>query len=125
MATQINSALLAYDGSPKANEALLVSAYIAGHLNIPLVVVTVTEVERIGKDLLSFAKEYLNENNVKATFVNETGLVRHAIIKTAREYNCDLIIMGGYGRSPMMEMLFGSTIDQILRTRKFPILICR
>ena len=49
MSTGFTTALLAYNGSPKANEALFVSAYLAGALNIALIVVTVTEGRGTGK----------------------------------------------------------------------------
>lgn len=125
ISTGFSSALLAYDGSPKANEALFVSAYLAGAWDIVLVVVTVTEVSGLGNDLLAYAKEYLNERQVKATFLNETGSVRKALVRTAQQYDCDLLIMGGYGRDPLLELFFGSTTNHILRTKKFPVLICR
>ena len=125
MSTAMTSALLAYDGSPKSNEALFVSAYIAGAFNIPLVVVTVTNISRAGTDLLSFAKNYLYERQIKATFINETGSVRKSIMNIAQKHHCDLLIMGGYGRHPLTAILFGSTIEHILRPKKFPLLICR
>jgi nucleotide-binding universal stress UspA family protein len=62
---------------------------------------------------------------VEATYVNDSGNVRPIIMKTAQEYNCDLLIMGGYGRKPWLEILFESLVDQILRIRQFPVLICR
>ena len=71
-----------------------------------------------GNELLAYAKEYLNERQVNATFLHETGSVRKAIVRTARQYQCDLIIMGGYGRDPLLELFFGSTTNHILRTKK-------
>ncbi len=125
MSTNITAALLAYNGSPKANEALFVSAYLAGRLNVQLFVITVAGAKHTGPDLLTYAKDYLKKHEVDATFINETGSVHSAIIKTALKHHCDLVIMGGYGRDPVLEILFGSTTDHILRTKKFPVLICR
>ncbi len=123
--TDIQSALLAYNDSPKAKEALFVSAYLAGHLHIPLVVLTVRKHEQPENEILNFAREYLEKHGVDATYITTTGNVRRGIMRTAKEHQCDLLIMGGYGRRPLLEIFLGSTIDQILRTRKFPVLICR
>lgn len=124
-AAPLNRALLAYDGSPKANEALFVAAYLAGKWQIPLTVVTVTEDDHIGPATLRSAQEYLEEQGVSATFVQEQGVIAWAIIRTAKLYECDFIIMGGYGFNPVLEIMLGSEVDQILRARQWPVLICR
>ena len=121
----IHRALLAYDGSQKADEALFVGAYLGNYWHIPLVVVTVKEPGRTSWEVLSLAKEYLHRRNVEATFVEERGSIGDVILYTARVHECDLIIVGGYGRSPMLEMVLGSGIDQVLRKSQLPILICR
>jgi nucleotide-binding universal stress UspA family protein len=94
-------------------------------LNIPLVVVTVNEIGRTSLEVLSLAKRYLNRRNVNATFINKVGSVGDSILDTAQEYECDLIIMGGYGRSPVLEVMLGSTVDPILQASQIPVLICR
>jgi nucleotide-binding universal stress UspA family protein len=33
--------------------------------------------------------------------------------------------MGGYGHSPVMEVVLGSAVDQVLRESRQPTLICR
>jgi nucleotide-binding universal stress UspA family protein len=47
------------------------------------------------------------------------------IVRTAEAHECDLIIMGGYGFNPVMEIALGSAVDEVLRTSRQPILICR
>jgi nucleotide-binding universal stress UspA family protein len=44
--SKLGRALLAYDGSPKAQEGLFVAAYLASHWQLPLVVVTVIKQDR-------------------------------------------------------------------------------
>jgi nucleotide-binding universal stress UspA family protein len=46
-------------------------------------------------------------------------------MRTAEEHECDLIIMGGYGFSPVMEIVLGSAVDEVLRASRRPVLICR
>lgn len=121
----LTRALLAYDGSPKANEALFIAAYLAGKWQAPLTVVTVTENEQIGPATLQSARAYLEGQGVSATFVQERGAIAWAIIRTAHLYECDFIIMGGYGFSPVWEIILGSEVDQVLRAKQWPVLICR
>jgi nucleotide-binding universal stress UspA family protein len=122
---RLRRALLAYDGSPKAEEALFVAAYLTVRWNIPLVVVTVIEMGRATSDALVRAQSYLEARGKQATFVKDQGPVPDVIVRTAEAHECDLIIMGGYGFSPVMEIVLGSAVDEVLRTSRQPVLICR
>jgi len=119
------SALLAYDGSPKADEALFVATYLAGRWHIPLVVVTVIEGGRATPETLSRAQTYLETRGIQATFVQENGSTAEAILGTAEVYRSDLIVMGGYGSNLVLEVVLGSAVDQVLRESRKPTLICR
>jgi nucleotide-binding universal stress UspA family protein len=125
--SRLNRALLAYDGSPQADEALFMTAQLCqpDHWNIPLTVVTVTEGEQLTLARLARAQKHLAEHQVQATFVREHGSVAEAILNTAAAHKSDLIIMGSYGFSPVLEIALGSTVDQVLRTSRRPVLICR
>jgi nucleotide-binding universal stress UspA family protein len=123
----MNRALLAYDGSLKADEALFVATRLCqpDHWNIPLTVVTVTEGDPITLETLEGAQKHLAAHKVQATFVRESGPVAEAILKTAAAHESDLIIMGSYGFSPVLEVALGSTVDQVLRRSRQPVLVCR
>ena len=123
----LNRALLAYDGSAKAKEALFVAAYLAAQWQIPLVVVSVEEEQHFNGTALRRAQSYLQSHQIEieAVYVSKNGSVPKAILNTAEEHHCDVIIMGGYGRSPMLEVVLGSAVDEVLRTSKWPVLICR
>jgi len=124
-APRLNRALLAYDGSPKSEEALFVAAYLSVRWKIPLVIVTVIETGRTTSESLLHAQKYLEARGGQAIFVKEHGPVAGAIVRTAEEHDCDLIIMGGYGFSPALEVVLGSAVDEVLRTARRPTLICR
>jgi nucleotide-binding universal stress UspA family protein len=124
-ASPLSRALLAYDGTPKAEEALFVATYLAGRWQIPLTVVTVLEGENVTAETLVRADEYLIAHGVQAAVVQEEGPAASAILITAEEQQADLIIMGGYGRSPVVEVVLGSTVDEVLRSAWRPVLICR
>lgn len=117
--------LLAYDGSPKADEALFVATYLAGRWQIPLTVITVLESGRVTSQVLARAQAYLEKHGVYPALVEAQGETAAAILRTARERQCDLILMGSYGHSPLVEAMLGSTVDRVLRESRTPILICR
>jgi len=123
--SQMHSALLSYDGSPKAKEALFIAAYIASRWEISLTVLTVIDNFNIETAVLDDARQYLKSRDVEATFVTAQAPVTDAIVTTATKHNSDFLIMGGYGFKPLLEVVLGSTVDEILRLHRWPVLICR
>jgi nucleotide-binding universal stress UspA family protein len=117
--------LLGYDGSPKAQEALFIATYLAAKDELPLVVVSVLEDGQVTQEILAQAQEYLTLRGVRATYVQESGPIAAAILNTAREHECDLLLMGGYGHGLMVEVMLGSSVDEVLRTSRIPTLIAR
>jgi nucleotide-binding universal stress UspA family protein len=124
-ATSLDRALLAYDGSSRADDALFVATYLADRWKTSLTIVTVIENGQVSPDTLTRAQGYLESHGVKAICVEESGPVPEAILKTAEEQGSNLIIMGNYGHSPVLEVMFGSAVDQVLRESTQPTLICR
>ncbi|MBE2231992.1 MAG: universal stress protein [Anaerolinea sp.] len=121
----LSRALLAYDGSPRAREALFIAAYLAGRWRIPLAVVTVVEPGRAGAATLDAARAYLETHAVEACYLEVQGPVAPAILQAAADQQADLLVMGGYGYSPMWEAMLGSAVDHLLRECQQPMLICK
>ena len=121
----MDRALLSYDGSPKADEALFVATYLASRWPLTLTVVTV-ETEYTSREALTRARDYLTEHGIQnVNYVLRQMPIAEAVLETAVEYEIDYLIMGGFGFRPMMHLMLGSTVDTILRRFKHPILICR
>ncbi len=116
--------LLAYDGSPKSDEALFVAAYLAGQWQAPLTVVTVFG-KRVEMETAVRARTYLESQNLQVDYLIEEGSPAEAILRAAKSQESSLIIMGGYGFSSVMEIILGSVVDEVLRTCNRPVLICR
>jgi len=123
--SQLKRALLAYDGSPKAREALFVATHLACKEKTFLVVVSVAENERVTEGTLKQARDYLKAQNVEALYLNRSGSIAEVILESSIEYDCDLLIMGGYGHNPVLEVVLGSAVDRVLRESHKPMLICR
>jgi nucleotide-binding universal stress UspA family protein len=117
--------LLAYDGSPKAREALFVATYLTAKWELPLVVLVAEDDVLSADEALDDARFYLIARGVSATYVTARGPVADAIHDTAESHGCDLLVMGGYGFRPLLEVVLGSTVDEVLSWRRWPALICR
>ncbi len=121
----MNHLLLAYDGSPKGKEALFVSAYFASRYDIHLTVLVVDYDEEQGRELLAEAEDYLGNCCLNSIFRQHSGIVSKVILEVSEEESADMIIMGGYGLSPILEAIFGSNVDNVLRGTPIPVLICQ
>jgi len=121
----LSHGLLAYDGSPKAQEALYVAAYLASKWSIPLEILCVDDSNRINQTTLDQAKAYLEIHDVRAGYFLESGSPAEAILRLSQQAKCDFIIMGGYGFSALLEVVLGSSVDQVLRESLVPTFICR
>jgi nucleotide-binding universal stress UspA family protein len=123
--SQLNRALLAYDGSPKADEGLYLSAYLAEQWKIPLSVVTVFKNGKIKPETLLKARVYLEESGIEAQYHAMEGEIVENILQIVASDKIDLIVTGGYGLSPVIQVVLGSTVDRLLRETSIPVLICR
>ena len=120
----LNHALLAFDGSPKAREALFLATYLAEQWKTQLTILTGMENKAEQDSVQEFARNYLEFNEVEARFLTEK--FSPAVLKlTAEEIQADLVIMGGYSGSFLKEMTVGSSVSHMLRAFRRPVLICR
>jgi nucleotide-binding universal stress UspA family protein len=122
---EFRRALLAYDGSLKAKEALFVAAYVAEMWKTVVTVMTVHEHGHIDREALRYAQKYLEMHEVDAEFVFAQGSVAGNLLKAADVYRCDVIIMGSYCSPAAVEALVGGTVNRVLREAPMPVLVCR
>ena len=122
--TDLKHGLLAFDGSPRATEALYLAAYLGEKWGIRLSVVHAREDDHSRISPLDSAQEYLSARNIKAEYITELGSPADVILETKGSQDCDFLIVGGYGYQSVMEVLFGSTLDALLRQVDVPVLIC-
>ena len=123
----LSHAMLAYDGSPRAKEALFVTTYMANKWKMSVVVATICEKEPPIEtdDAIGFAQEYLEQHGVQAIYAQCDGPIAPTLLIMAEETQSDLIIMGGYGPSPLFSLMNDDVVDQILRSSSRPVLLCR
>jgi nucleotide-binding universal stress UspA family protein len=121
----IQTLVLAYDGSPKAREALFITAYFGMQLNTKVIVVTSTKGINNPKFVLDDARDYLGGYPLQAEYILSEDRVCDVINQIAANKRIDLIIIGGFGGGSILDVMLGSVVDRVLREICLPVLICR
>ncbi|RLT38382.1 MAG: universal stress protein, partial [Chloroflexi bacterium] len=81
--TSMQHSLLAYDGSPRAQEALFVATYLAACWKGQLTVLVVMKAGRVADEILGTAYEYTRRRGVAAECLRAEGPVAAALLRTA------------------------------------------
>src|SRR3984957_8989716 len=122
---EVTHALLAYDGSDRASRAMRAAADFAATLEIPLTVVTVARDLKLGERTLDQARSYLEPYSIRAEFKLVQGHAHEGIIGSLKEFGADLLFIGAYGHSRIIEMVLGSNTDSVLRNAPCPVFMSR
>ena len=82
------------------------------------------------KEVLQAFSEEAKADSEDQTFVTHEILIKggvpaEIIVQTAKEQNCDLIVMGTHGRSVIADVLIGSTAKWVVRQSSIPVLVIR
>lgn len=127
--TSLHNVLLAYDGSPKAREALFIFRHILYCWEASGTILMAASAHT-NREMLADARTYVEDanegrvNTVRVKTVFEEAGPHEAIMSFASAEGTDLLLMGGYGYRPLVKAFVGSTVDRILRVAWFPIIIC-
>jgi nucleotide-binding universal stress UspA family protein len=122
---EVTRALLAYDGSDRASRAMRAAADFASTLNIPLTVITVARDLKLGERTLNQARSYLEPYSIRAEFKLVQGHAHEGIIGSLKEFSADLLFIGAYGHSRIIEMVLGSNTEFVLRNAPCPVFLSR
>lgn len=123
----VKKPLLAYDGSQRSASAMQSAAEFCVSFAMPLAVIHVARDEAAGAGAraLEEAKRYLSSYCVEATFSCVTGHAPEQIIATIKAQGNDLLFIGAYGHSRIVEMVLGSTTEYVLRNAPCPVFLSR
>lgn len=123
---EIHSILVAYGGGRLSDEALYMAAYLCLRFTMDLTILTVGKNQQTTQPLIQRARKYLEDLHfTRVTYLEESGDPCQAILRTSENINCDAILMGGYESGLFKELLFGSTVDQVLYKTNRLVMICR
>ena len=122
--SQLERALVAFDGSLKSKEALFLATYLAERWNTSLTVMTIPERSTQEPAPLDFARSYLELHEIQADFLEKSGSLE-TFLEVIRERGIDVMLMGGYSGTVVREVVIGSAVNFMLRNADLPIFICR
>jgi nucleotide-binding universal stress UspA family protein len=124
-ASLIKHALLAYDGSKLAKEAVFVAAYLAEMWKTELTVFTAWDGNKVKADAQDYVRRYLDIHEVDADYIISEQGAMEFLNQTVEERNVDLVLMGSHGGTILQQVFIGSALDYMLKESKVPIFICR
>jgi nucleotide-binding universal stress UspA family protein len=123
-ATEVGRAMLSFDGSPAAREALFIAAYFAEVWKTQLVVFSALDGSRVKADVQDYVRRYLEFHEVDAEYILSEHGAMGQLMKTVDEQSVDMVLMGAYGVSVIRQLMDGSVLDYMLRESKIPTFIC-
>ena len=119
---EFRRALLAYDGSAAAREAMKMLARLTAALEMDVDAVQMVEEgdsTTALKDVVSYFKNY----PVRLSTHYLTGDSHAVIIEHAKEIGCDLMVMGAYDNRLADSLALGTTTDYLVRNSPVPVLV--
>ncbi len=121
----ITRPLLAYDGSQRAAAAMHEAAELAIALRLPLAVLHVGKDDGAIQKVLDEARRYLGAYQVETEYLERSGYAHETILDVMAEGAHDLLFIGAYGHSRIIEMVLGSTTEYVLRNCAVAVFLCR
>ena len=117
--------LLAYDGSPKSDEALFIATYLTAKWHKKLTVVTV-ETAYTNSAAVERARHYLLKRGLTdVQYILKKGSIADMVLETAQEQDCNLLYLGGFSFRSLRTLSLGSSAERILLEFPDPMWICR
>jgi nucleotide-binding universal stress UspA family protein len=122
---EIRKPVLAYDGSERAARAMRSAAEVSALLEVPLAIITIARDLKLGEKTLSEARAYLEPYAIKTDFKLIPGHAHEGIIGFLKQYEGDLLFVGAYGHSRIIEMVIGSNTEYLMRNAPCPVFLSR
>jgi nucleotide-binding universal stress UspA family protein len=118
--------LLAYHGQAHANDALNWAIKLKRDLSAEVIVLAIREDTDSGNGAVSLEEienRLAHSDLAACRFLTGQGRPANEIAAVAVANDVDLIILGRYRHSAVVEWLVGSTVDRLLRATSLPVLI--
>jgi len=122
---EVRRLALAYDGSERAARAMRAAAEFAVELKVPLAVATAARDPKLGERVLGEARTYLQGYPAETSFELLGGHAHEEIVRFLNRTETDLLFIGAYGHSRIIEMVLGSTTEYVLRNSPCPVFLSR
>lgn len=109
----IGRVLLGFDGSKPAAHAMSEAARFCRARKLPLTTLVVGDVEKDAAEVAREASNFLEPKGLDFQVLTRRGNPNEELVKEAAHH--DLLIVGAYGHSRIIEMVVGSTTEYLLR----------
>jgi nucleotide-binding universal stress UspA family protein len=76
------------------------------------------------KSVQNYARSYLELHEIQADYSSKSGSF-DIFLKTIKECQINLVIMGSYGGTAIKEVIVGSAVNYLLRNADCSLLICK
>jgi nucleotide-binding universal stress UspA family protein len=119
--------LIPTDGSELAEQAVTNGLSLAKSLGAKVTVIIVEEPAWLAyvASALNRAADAAKQAGVPCDTIQvEDAQPYQAIIATAADRGCDLIVMASHGRSGLSAVVLGSVTNKVLTHTKIPVLVC-
>lgn len=105
----------------------LIHVYSIGGLTVSPTPVRefIEAIRKVGASILTDGEKQVKAEGVQVETLLIEGHAVEQIVKTCREKNFDLIVMGARGLSKMKEMFLGSVSDGVTRHACCPVLVVK
>jgi nucleotide-binding universal stress UspA family protein len=120
--------LVATDGSTCSEVASDWAVGIAKVSGGSVVVISVAEDEKAmdeAKTCVEKVKEIAGKEGVKSETMVEKGKAAEAIVGTAKQKGCDLIVLGSHGRTGVSRLLMGSVAERVIGHAEGSVLVVK
>jgi len=132
--------LIAVDGGPTAERVALSGFQIGQQLHAEIALLTVIDTTFMGTDGGATANEMAEivkansmedqqiliekvfKKNKIWNFVEE-GKANEIILRVAKEWEADLIVLGTHGRTGISHLIMGSVAEHVIRHAKIPVMV--
>ena len=87
-----------------------------------------TQLRKHGDEILKRGREAVETAGLEVEtqlFERLTGTLTDLVVREAREWRADMIVLGTHGRRGLRRMMIGSDAEQILRATPVPLLLVR
>lgn len=124
---EINSVLIAYDGSAESDKALGAGIQLASGLDVEVQIVTVCQREQ--EERAAVVLRQAHQRALDAKLIAHAQLLHGnaevEILNERLKTGADLIVMGAYGHTRIREFVLGSTTSHVIRKSTVPVLLAR
>ncbi len=115
-------ALLAHDGSPRSERAMMWGGELAARLGLPVTVLTATADREVAEARLAAAVDYLAPLGLELSTRWREESPERALEAEAAELAPVLVVVGARGRGRLAKLVLGSTTEYLARRVPEPLL---